>query len=573
MPLDPVISLASTLHAAPGTFALLVGSGVSRSAQIPTGWDVITDLARRMAILKDRVEPDDPIAWLIANDGGAPNYSALLEQLAPTAADRRNLLNGYFEPSQEEREQGVKVPTRAHRAIARLVAGGYVRVIVTTNFDRLLEAAVREAGIEPVVISSAAAAAGALPLAHTRCTILKVHGDYLDPDLKNTVQELDHYDEAVDRLLDQVFDEYGLLVCGWSGEWDEALRAALLRAPSRRYGVWWAHVGEVGERAAQVVAHRGAIEIAISGADEFFESVVDKVDALAEAADRRPLSTALAVAQLKRYLPDPVHRIRLHDLVMAEVHHALEIPLKDGNTPHPNVENVSARMREFEGACATLLPLLATLGLFADRDEHDRLLVEAIRRLALRRRVHGGYNVWIELELYPALLALYTVGLGVLSGHRLKPLAAALIGVDVPHPNGKQPLMVAVSSWSVLDAQVCNAIVVEPGKSHRTPVSEYLHRVLREPLRSAIGSDDEYSDRFDEFEYLVGVVSTDVHGRGPVGRFVWRRRHEADGQGNGKFEQYADQLLSGGLFDGSKEKLAEAQVTYNERLHQSGLAW
>jgi hypothetical protein len=35
-PTDPVAALASSMHAGPGTFALLVGSGVSRSAEVPT---------------------------------------------------------------------------------------------------------------------------------------------------------------------------------------------------------------------------------------------------------------------------------------------------------------------------------------------------------------------------------------------------------------------------------------------------------------------------------------------------------------------------------------------------------
>jgi hypothetical protein len=36
---------------ATGTQALLLGSGVSRSAQVPTGWDVTLDLVRRVALI------------------------------------------------------------------------------------------------------------------------------------------------------------------------------------------------------------------------------------------------------------------------------------------------------------------------------------------------------------------------------------------------------------------------------------------------------------------------------------------------------------------------------------------
>ncbi len=40
MPAEPIVALASSMHAGPGTFALLVGSGISRSAEVPTGWEV-----------------------------------------------------------------------------------------------------------------------------------------------------------------------------------------------------------------------------------------------------------------------------------------------------------------------------------------------------------------------------------------------------------------------------------------------------------------------------------------------------------------------------------------------------
>ena len=54
-------------------------------------------------------------------------------------ADRTEIRALSVEPTDAEREQGLKVATAAHRAIAQLVRDGYVRVIVTTNFDRLME--------------------------------------------------------------------------------------------------------------------------------------------------------------------------------------------------------------------------------------------------------------------------------------------------------------------------------------------------------------------------------------------------------------------------------------------------
>ena len=194
---DPLVSLASSIHAGPNTYALLLGSGISVSSGVPTGWDVTLELVKRLAKLRGEDAGDDPLSWYRNQTEGDPDYSALLTELAPSPGDRRNLLEPYFQPTEEEREQGLKLPTKAHHAIARLVADGFVKVIVTTNFDRLLEQALSEAGVQPSVISSPDHAAGATPIAHSRCTIVKVHGDYLSADLKNTVDELAGYDTEI----------------------------------------------------------------------------------------------------------------------------------------------------------------------------------------------------------------------------------------------------------------------------------------------------------------------------------------------------------------------------------------
>lgn len=57
------------------------------------------------------------------------------------------MLKTYFEPTDDERKQGIKMPTLAHKSIANLVKQGFIKVIVATNFDRLLEKALNDIGI------------------------------------------------------------------------------------------------------------------------------------------------------------------------------------------------------------------------------------------------------------------------------------------------------------------------------------------------------------------------------------------------------------------------------------------
>ena len=160
---------------------------------MPTGWEVVLDLIERVAGTSGESTNGDPAGWYREKYGEEPDYSALLEALARQPAERQQILRGYFEPTEQEREDGLKVPTPAHHAIAGLVRDGYIRVIVTTNFDRLLEQALQGAGVSPAVIGSADAALGALPLAHSPCTLVKLHGDYRDTRILNTPAELSAY--------------------------------------------------------------------------------------------------------------------------------------------------------------------------------------------------------------------------------------------------------------------------------------------------------------------------------------------------------------------------------------------
>lgn len=321
-PLSQVVSLATSMHAQPGVYAVLLGSGVSTGSGIPTGWGVVRELVRRAAAATDpqneglaQAAWDNPDVWWAKHGEGDLGYSTLLEQLAPLPAARQGLLADFFEPNDEERDEGLKQPSKAHRAIAELVKRGFVRVIVTTNFDRLMERALEEAGVSPQVISRPEAVNGMAPLAHAPATVIKLHGDYKDLGSRNTPDELGYYPEEWKHLLAQLLDEYGLVVSGWSAEWDEALVDALESAPNRRYPLYWDARSSKGENARRLLTARAGIAIPASSADDLFNELIGSLDALDKLASS-PLSTAMAVARLKRYLPDPVRRIDLHDLVM-----------------------------------------------------------------------------------------------------------------------------------------------------------------------------------------------------------------------------------------------------------------
>ena len=567
--IDPTLSLAHTLFSAPGTQAILVGSGISRSAQVPTGWDVTLDLVRRVAALSSTDAGSDPSQWYESTYGSPPDYSALIGMLAKTAPERRALLQGYFEPTPAEREDGAKVPTPAHRAIAKLVASQCVRVILTTNFDRLMETALRDEGIEPVVVSTPDAMEGASPLVHQHCLLVKLHGDYLDERIKNTEAELGSYDPRLDLYLDRILDEFGLIICGWSGEWDPALRAAFERCKSRRYTTTWVAVGEPGLRAGRLIELRGAQIVGTTGADAFFVSLADKVASLRELNAPHPLTVATATATLKRYMGDARHRIRLDDLLLEEANR-LKARIRDdfpfNGGPSPTEESIALRIRRMDAAAEVGRALLFHGARLAVPEQEPSLL----RAIALLVPVEqgSGFKVWIDLARYPMAMLVYAGALGALAAENwalLRRLLTFRYRVD-----GRERIVCDRLAISSTIEQAIGNTLFHPQRRH-TPGSDHLAELLG-PLAATVHPDPEAL--FDELEawvalaYLDGVADlTALPLWMPVGRFCWRDRY-SDGNSVNQLIADADAAgadwkpLASGWFQGRTERWAEVKGAF-----------
>lgn len=528
--ISPPLALALAMRATPGAYALLLGSGVSRTAGIPTGWEIVLDLLRQVAPDGASMTPTELEAWHRREFGVDPDYSDLLEKIAQTSNERRERLRGYFEPSEAERDEGLKAPTAAHRAIARLVAQGYVRVIVTTNFDQLLETALRDHGVTPAIISTTDMARGAMPLQFERITILKVHGDYLDTRIKNTPSELASYEPELNALLDRVFDEYGLVVAGWSATWDPALRAAIMRAPNRRFTTYWSQRGAPTNEARGIIAHRRATLVEIDSADAFFAKLEEAVDSLEQLDQAPPITKAVAVAAVKRYVPVFESRIRLHDLVMQETERLRERVVEIIPRAEPTEERFKTALTQLEGATELLATMIA-VGTHWGVPEHRALWRSAIERLASIPRPDGSeYDLWSKLRKYPAQLVFYAAGIAAMGNEET--LAALLLEPRIYQDfDASKPITMALNVYAAVDHGAAKAFLKSPdGATYHTPVSDRLAAVVREMVREFWPEDRNFYDAFDRFELLVAlgaVYAEGGSGRGwyPLGRVTWRRRN------------------------------------------------
>ncbi|MFF2842523.1 SIR2 family protein [Paenarthrobacter sp. NPDC057981] len=519
--LDIRISLATSMHAQPGVYALLIGSGTSTGTGMPTGYGVIKSLVRQAAAASEFPldENDDVEAWWAEHgDEQELGYSNLLEQMAPNQAARSALLGEFFEATEEERREGKRVPGPAHQALAHLVQKGLVKVIVTTNFDRLIEQALAAIGIVPQVVDSEQSVRGMKPLVHSECTVIKIHGDYKSLEQRNTLAELSSYGEGMQQLIDQVFDEYGLIINGWSGEWDKALVQSLKGRRSRRYPLFWTSYNKLGEAGQELVVRHNAVVLENVTADEFFPDLVTRLDSLEKLA-APPITEAMAIARLKKLLPYRENHIELRDLLDEELRpiaralseRSPRIVPSDGST----TVNVP---RDFEIECArllatsqTLMKLVAT-GVMFDRDKlHTDLWIWAIQQLLRAHTpIAGGFHEhWINLSKYPALLVFRAATMAAVTSHQDDVFLRLCREPKLKHHNVDEllPAFVGLDSYLVLDRSVVVEFPRWKGTRYWYPPSALLEKDLEASMLSVLGDQETYWEAFRRTEYRLGLLT------------------------------------------------------------------
>lgn len=582
--IEPPMAMALNMHSSPGVYALLLGAGISIASGVKTGWGVVQDIVGKVAAVRDPDNPDarneamaDPDKWWEANTSEPLGYSALLAAAAPKPASRQAMLAEYFEP--EDGQDDSKGPTAAHRAIAQLVKRGSIRVILTTNFDRLTERALQEVGISPQVVSRPEQIKGIKPLAHSQVTVIKLHGDYADLEQRNTVDELETYPDELQQLLERVLDEYGLIVCGWSADWDKALVRAVEGTQSRRYPLFWSQYGRFSDAALALTARHKAVVIDGKNADELFTDLMRRIEAL-DHMTTAPITRDVAVVQLKRALPDPVRRIELFDLVDHATSRIIARSTRENRpvsvAPADRADIYGSSIRGYRADSDTLLHLLAS-GVFHDDGTHEALWLRSVERLTRIRSTFssGSFDRALEaLRHYPALLAAWTMGVTAVIARREEFVATVMAQPTWTTLWGRteaQTPAVYLNPRSVLQGDLSSVMPPPEGERWLLPEGSFLRKETREPLQVIEPDDTAYQAACTRFEFLASMIAMDhptERRRFPwVGEFLSDEHWEYDtGIANTIKSELTPgwPLLRAGAFGGDTERAQAA----HERLTQ-----
>lgn len=579
---DHLTRLSFSIYENRGVYALLIGSGLSRAAQIPTGWEITLDLIRRVALAKEEKEQTNWIDWYKEKTGKEPSYSELVGELGLSQEERRAILHKYIEPTEEDREEGRKLPTAAHFAIADLVKSGYVRVIITTNFDRLLESAIRAKGIEPTVVASVDMLKGAEPLTHSSCYILKLHGDYKDSRILNTEEELSSYPAEYDAILDRILDEHGLVVCGWSSEWDHALRAAICRCPSRRYSMYWAARGNPSSDAQDLIAQRNGILFTIEGADAFLTNLKNRIETLAQTHRKNPQSVEHLVNSTKRFLRRPEYRIDLDDLLKSESHTLVQKLDDEEFSAHGELTatEFQRRVAFYEAVTEPLARMIGVIGRWGGEDEVSRIM-DIIRFVYNRaHKENSGLYSWVSLQSYPAVLLVTSFGIGLVSGERWRALHL-ILSSQLDRGMGSKSVRIVEGAflWSWDGGKNEYWQLLEGMERHKTALSDHLCELFETWGSSYLGVVPSFETLYETWEIMASIIyherysieelqaAMDAGNRpgytwAPVGRSGWNSQIRSGIIENIQSDELKQSILQASIGKGREDFLDTAIENY-----------
>lgn len=274
MTVDPILPLSISIAEGERTYALFLGSGISRKAGIPTGREIFNNTIKLLYEMEnsenntDKVEEDEIEEWFKESKYKNWGYSEILEALRETPENRRKFLEEFFLG---------KKPTEAHNIIAEMVGKNLIKCIVTTNFDRLMEQALDVKGISYDVVTSDADLKDLKPREHCNCRIYKLHGDYHKSNIKNTKKELENLDNELKNEFRDVLNNYGIVIMGYSGS-DDGVMKCFEDRENPRYTLYWLTRERVKNGVKELIRQQNGKEIIRDSADDFLKELSRKIE-------------------------------------------------------------------------------------------------------------------------------------------------------------------------------------------------------------------------------------------------------------------------------------------------------
>jgi len=248
-------------------FTLFLGAGASATSGVKTSKEIIKEW--RESFKKNVPEEKlEDMRWYNRPE----EYSQLFELLYDQPSQRRE----YIESCLKNAE-----PSWGYIYLVNLLrkSNPVFNTVFTTNFDDLLNEAcyLFSSDVRPLVCAHDSSVRN-LRITSKRPKIIKLHGDFLFDDIKNTARELESLENNMRDKFKQYAPEFGMIVVGYAGN-DRSVMDninTLLRTEDNYpHGVYWCvrSNDEISQNVTDLERFPSFRLVEIQGFDELFADI------------------------------------------------------------------------------------------------------------------------------------------------------------------------------------------------------------------------------------------------------------------------------------------------------------
>jgi len=256
-------------------FVLFLGAGASRTSGVKLSYEMIEEW--RNCCHEMYGSEQECEAYLKSQSwyNTPEEYSVLFELLYDQPSQRRE----YIETCVCEAE-----PSWGYIYLVNLLQKSVFNTVFTTNFDDLLNEACYQFSnsLRPIVCAHDSSIRS-VRISSKRPKIIKLHGDFLFDNIKNTVSELETLEDNMKNKFKQYASEFGMIVLGYSGN-DRSimdnLNLLLKTETNFPHGIYWCvrKGDEISQNVDRLTRFPKFKLIEIDGFDEFFASIKEALE-------------------------------------------------------------------------------------------------------------------------------------------------------------------------------------------------------------------------------------------------------------------------------------------------------
>ncbi len=261
-----LFNIAAKFGTNPPGFALLLGSGASATSGVKTGGQMVEEW-REESFVQNHKDKEKKRDYLERQPSYKKHneYGKLFEAIYDLPAQRRKYIESCLSKC---------YPSWGYTYLASFIANGYFNVIITTNFDDLVnDVCYKFPSVPKPLLCAHDSNINSVRLLSSHPIIVKLHGDFLFDDIKNTTQETTNLEKNMQDKVAQFASEYGLIVVGYGGRDAsvmDTLKNLIRDENNFKNGIYWCvSNNDISDRLEDLAENERVHLVDIEGFDEF----------------------------------------------------------------------------------------------------------------------------------------------------------------------------------------------------------------------------------------------------------------------------------------------------------------